>query len=274
MENFTERLRDIQAARNSLLCVGLDTDPKKIPASLQGAADPVAEFNRRIVEATADLVCAYKINLAFYEAMGDRGWPALRRTIALIPAGILVIGDAKRGDIGNTAEMYAASLRDDLKFGACTVNPSMGSDAVEPFLRDPVHGVFLLALTSNPGARDFQYLKSGGVPLYEHVVRKAKKWNTRGNVGLVVGATRPAQLKRIRAVAPQLPILIPGVGAQGGDLRAAVRYGCTAQGDLALINASRAVLYASGGTDFADAARAAARAMRDDINTHRRRAGK
>jgi len=133
--------------------------------------------------------------------------------------------------------------------------------------------VFLLALTSNPGARDFQYLASKGVPLYEQVVRKAKRWNTRGNVGLVVGATRPAQLKRIRSIAPHLPILIPGVGAQGGDLRAAVRYGCTAQGDLALINASRAVLYASGGADFAEAAHAAARTLRDDINSFRRRAG-
>ena len=273
MNPFADRLRAIQAARNSLLCVGLDTDVKKLPASVRDAADPVHEFNRRIVEATADVVAAYKINLAFYEAMGDRGWPALRRTIALVPEGILVIGDAKRGDIGNTAEMYAASLRDDLKFGASTVNPYMGSDAVEPFLRDPSHGVFLLALTSNPGARDFQYLASKGVPLYEQVVRKAKRWNTRGNVGLVVGATRPAQLKRIRSIAPQLPILIPGVGAQGGDLRAAVRYGCTAQGDLALINASRAVLYASGGADFAEAAHAAARTLRDDINSFRRRAG-
>jgi orotidine-5'-phosphate decarboxylase len=206
--------------------------------------------------------------------MGDRGWPALRRTIALIPDGILVIGDAKRGDIGNTAEMYAAALRDDLKFGASTVNPYMGADAVEPFLRNPAHGVFLLALTSNPGAKDFQYLKAKGVPLYEHVVRKAKQWNTRGNMGLVVGATRPAQLRRIRTIAPHLPILIPGVGAQGGDLKAAVRYGCTAKGDLALINASRAVLYASGGTDFAEAARAAARALRDTMNAYRRLAEK
>jgi orotidine-5'-phosphate decarboxylase len=165
--------------------------------------------------------------------------------------------------------MYARTLRVDLGFGACTVNPYMGSDSVTPFLSAPEHGVFVLAVTSNPGAKDFQYLKINDRPLYERVIAKARRWNVQGNCGLVVGATRPAELKRIRALVPQMPLLIPGIGAQGGDLRQAIRYGCTKAGDLAVINAGRSVLYASSGEDFADAARTSALQLRDEMNRYR-----
>jgi orotidine-5'-phosphate decarboxylase len=266
---FTEILRSVQQSQNSLLCVGLDTDPAKIPTFLRNAPDGMVEFNRRIIETTADLVCAYKVNLAFYECQGEAGWGMLRRTLRHIPAGIVTIGDGKRGDIGNTSAMYAKALREELGFGACTVNPYMGEDSVVPFLSAPEHGVFILAVTSNPGARDLQYLNVNGKPLYERVIAKVKRWDAQKNCGLVVGATRPAELKRIRALAPHMPFLIPGIGAQGGDLRQAVRYGCTAAGDLAVVNASRSVIFASAGEDFADAARKNALQLRDEMNRYR-----
>ena len=267
--NLTQRLRTIQRAKNSLLCVGLDTDSAKIPQSLHIHGEPLLEFNRRIIEATQDLVCAYKINLAFYENMGAHGWSTLQKTLAYIPEGIVTIGDAKRGDIGNTAEMYARSLLIDHRFGATTVNPFMGFDSVEPFIRNPEQGAFVLAVTSNQGARDFQYLKSGSRPLYEHIIRRVKSWNTKKNCGLVVGATRPGELRRIRRIVPDMPILIPGVGVQGGSLKNAVRYGCNSRGFLAIVNASRSVIYASTGEDFADAARESALALREEINRYR-----
>ena len=267
--NFSQRLRRIQRKHKSLLCIGLDTDINKLPEFLFAFGDPVYEFNRRIIDATKDLVCAYKINLAFYEVTGEHGWYTVHQTLARIPEEIVTIGDAKRGDIGNSSALYAKLIVDDYEFAACTVNPYMGEDSVKPFLKNAHQGAFLLALTSNPGAKDFQYLKAGGKPLYEHVVARAKKWNMKKNCGLVVGATRPKELQRIRKLAPDLPILIPGVGAQGGDLKSAVRYGCDRHGELAIINASRSIIYASGGEDFAEAARAAALSMRDQINAHR-----
>jgi orotidine-5'-phosphate decarboxylase len=266
---FIDTLLEIQHRHNSLLCVGLDTDPARIPVSLQKSEDPVLEFNRRIIEATSDLVCAYKLNVAFYEAMGSEGWQALHRTLDLIPKGIVVIGDAKRGDIGNTSQMYAKSLFEDFGFTATTASPYMGEDSVAPFLTDAERGTFVLAVTSNPGAKDFQHLRINGTPLYEHVVKKVSRWNKNRNCGLVVGATRPAALKRIRALAPSLPILIPGIGAQGGDLTSAIRHGSSAKGDLAVINASRSILYASNKDDFADAARKEASLLRDTINNVR-----
>ncbi len=267
--NFSDRLKALQHRSNSLLCIGLDTDIDKIPVALRSGPDPVGEFNARIIDATKDLVCAYKINLAFYEAEGERCWSAVHRTLTRIPEEIITIGDAKRGDIGNSAAMYARSLLQDYRFTATTVNPYMGFDSVEPFIRDAERGAFVLALTSNPGAKDFQYLKVRNKPLYEHVIARVKRWNTSQNCGLVVGATRPAELRRIRALAPGMPLLIPGVGAQGGDLKAAVRFGCDRTGDMAIINASRSILYASAGEDFAAAARAAAIAMRDEMNRYR-----
>jgi orotidine-5'-phosphate decarboxylase len=267
--NFTERLRTTQRKRNSLLCIGLDTDVRKIPRSLRGSPNPVLDFNRRIIRATRDLVCAYKINLAFYEAMGRRGWQTLQRTLSHIPDDVVTIGDAKRGDIGNSSKLYATALFEEYGFSACTVNPYMGKDSVAPFLENGSRGTFILALTSNPGATDFQHLKIRGAPLYEHVIRAVQRWNTKLNCGLVVGATHPKDLRRIRARAPDMPFLIPGVGAQGGDLKLAVRYGCDTCGELAVINSSRGILYASDGSDFVEAARTAAATMRDEINTYR-----
>ncbi len=266
--SFTQRLREIQSKQNSLLCIGLDVDADKIPPHLQSAENPVLEFNRQIIEATRDLVCAYKPNLAFYEAMGERGLASLRETLKLIPKNVVTIGDAKRGDIGNTAERYARSLFDDFGFDSVTVNPYMGFDSVEPFLKNPDKGVFLLTLTSNPGSKDFQRLKIGTKLLYEKVVQAAKKWNTNQNLGLVVGATHPRELKAVRKIVPDMPILIPGIGKQGGDLKSAIRFGCDSHGQLALINASRSIIYASSGKDFAEAARAEAGRMLKKIRQY------
>jgi orotidine-5'-phosphate decarboxylase len=276
--NFPDRLRVVQARKDSLLCVGLDVDPQRLPSSLKRSRTGVFEFITAIVEATHDLVCAYKPNLAFFEAMGSEGWDLLRRTVALIPQNIITIGDGKRGDIGNTGEQYAAALFDDLKFDAVTISPYMGRDSVEPFLTRPGKGVFLLALTSNPGSADFQRAKVEGRPLYEKVIQVSRTWGPRlrsgqasgGGMGYVVGATHPGELKRIRALAPNAPLLIPGVGSQGGDLEAAVRAGVTRHGDLAVINASRSILYASSGRDFAKAARAEAQRLRDAMECVRR----
>lgn len=267
MESFCTKVRQIQAQTGSLLCIGLDVDPAKLPHHLRGKTDGVLEFNRAIIDATKDLVCAYKPNLAFYEALGSEGWKMLYKTVQYIPKSVLTIGDGKRSDIGNTAERYAVALFDDMGFDAVTINPYMGYDSVEPFLRKPDRGVFLLALTSNHGSKDFQRLKVGAQPLYMKVVQKAVQWNKEGNIGLVVGATHPRELATIRKKAKELPVLIPGVGAQGGDVERAVRNGCTTLGDLALINVSRSILYASAEKDFAEAARREALKMRDAITT-------
>jgi orotidine-5'-phosphate decarboxylase len=266
MTSFTERLRTVQSAQQSLLCIGLDTDITKLPSSLPRTPDGVLEFNKRVIDATHDLVCAYKLNLAFYEALGCDGWRVLHETRRHIPASVIAIADGKRGDIGNSSELYARALINELQFDASTVHPYMGRDSLEPFFRNAEHGVFVLALTSNEGAKDLQYLKSGAKPLYEHVITRVKRWNTRQNLGIVAGATRPAQLKRIRTLAPGLPLLIPGVGAQGGDMKKAVQYGCDKNGLLAIINAGRNIIYASSGEEFANAARTAAMEMREQIN--------
>lgn len=267
---FQEQLRRIQKKTNFLLCVGLDTDETLIPRHLGRTPNSVVEFNRAIIDATADLVCSYKLNLAFYEAMGKAGWGVMEKTLDSIPRGIITIGDAKRGDLGNSAEQYAKALFDGLGFDAITVNPYMGHDSVEPFLRRSDRGVFLLALTSNPSSKDFQRSKVGGRPLYERVVQASVKWNTRKNIGLVVGATHPRELQRVRKLAPDMPILIPGVGKQGGDLKSAVRYGCTKRGDLAFINASRTIIYASRGKNFAKAARREAMRLHNEIELYRK----
>ncbi len=263
---FLDKLRAIQRTNNSLLCIGLDTDPGRIPASLQAHENPQFEFNRRIIAATEDLVCAYKINTAFYEAEGEDGWSAMRKTRRALPSSAISIADAKRGDIGNSSERYARIFLEDLKFDAVTINPYMGKDSVAPFLQSPEHGAFILALTSNPGARDFQRLKVGKKFLYEKVIETAMKWSGRKNIGFVVGATNPKELRSIRMQAPTVPLLIPGVGAQGGSVKAAVHYGCDKNGEMAIINASRSILYASGGEDFAEAARTEAAKIRDEIN--------
>ena len=266
---FFEKLERAARKNGSLLCVGLDPDPALMPV------DDVADFNRAIIAATSDYVCAYKPNLGFYEALGEKGYAALRETLAAIPDDIPTIGDAKRGDIGNTAKAYARALFDELGFDAATVNPYLGGDAVEPFLEREDKGVFILCRTSNPGARDFQDLLVGGRNprrVFEIVAEAALQLNTRGNVGLVVGATYPEELRRVRQICPDMTFLVPGVGAQGGDLAAVMANGLDAKGGGLIINVSRQVLYASKGADFAEAAGEAARRLRDDIEAERRRA--
>ena len=263
--NFIEKLTNAARKNKSLLCVGLDPDPELMPAKVS-----VFEFNKAIIDATADLVCAYKLNLAFYEALGDEGLDALKRTIKYIPKNILVIGDAKRGDIGNTAKAYAKAIFFVLDFDATTVNPYLGFDSVEPFIQYRDKGVFILCRTSNAGAVDLQSLQceveQGHRPLYEIVALKASQWNKYGNIGLVIGATYPEELKLIRQSHPDMPILIPGIGVQGGDLALAVRYGVDSKGERAIINSSRQIIYASRGKDFAEAARRVASELRDQIN--------
>jgi orotidine-5'-phosphate decarboxylase len=259
---FTEKLASARRRNDSLLCVGLDPDPAQLPPGVS-----FTEFNRAIVEATADLVCAFKPNLAFYEASGNAGMAALEATLKAVPASVPVIGDGKRGDIGNTSKAYARALFEALGFDAATVSPFLGFDSVQPFLDFADKGVILLCRTSNPGGADFQDLVlADGRRLYEVVAQKANDWNKNGNVGLVAGATRPEELGRIRRLCPGLPILIPGVGAQGGDLKAVIEHGLDTDGNRTIINVSRQVLYASKGRDFAEAARKAAGDLRGQIN--------
>ncbi len=266
--NFLDKLRAASRKNRSLLCVGLDPDPKKMPENLR-----VFEFNQAIIEATSDLVCAYKPNMAFYEALGIYGMDELVRTLRVIPPDIPIIVDAKRGDIGNTSAAYAHALFDVYGFDAATINPYLGFDAVEPFIRYADKGIFILCRTSNSGAGDFQSLvcvfQHQTRPLFEIVAEKASQWNTFGNIGLVVGATYPEELKLLRQQHPHMPFLIPGVGTQGGDVELTVKYGLSLDGDKAIINSSRQILYASRGRDFAQRARQAAQAIRDEINLHR-----
>ena len=265
---FFAEINETARKNNSLLCVGLDPDPALLPPGVG-----LLNFNKAIIDATSALVCAFKPNLAFYEAEGQLGWEILEQTLDYIPKGIPVIADAKRGDIGNTAKAYASAIFTALGTGAATVNPYMGFDSVEPFLNYKDKGVFILCRTSNAGAADFQSLSVtvGGKEqaLYQLVAKKADEWNKYGNVGLVVGATCPEELKMLRQAYPEMPFLIPGVGAQGGDLKKAVSYGVNTRGSGIIINSSRQILYASRGRDFASAAAAAAVKLRDEINLFR-----
>jgi orotidine-5'-phosphate decarboxylase len=263
---FTDKLFNASRKNKSLLCIGLDPDPELMPGV------DVLQFNKAIIEATCDLVCAYKPNLAFYEALGTEGLAILEKTVKYVPGHIPVIGDAKRGDIGNTAKAYAKALFSVLGFDAATVNPYLGFDSIEPFINYQDKGVFILCRTSNRGATDFQNLCTNGLPLYEAVAQKAKEWNIYGNIGLVVGATYPEDLKRVRSICPEMPLLIPGIGAQGGDLASAVGYGVDARGEKAIINVSRQILYASKEKDFAQAARNMAEKIRKQINDYRHKA--
>jgi orotidine-5'-phosphate decarboxylase len=261
---FIDKLLIAGKKNKSLLCVGLDPDPQRLPIK------DVLDFNRQIIDATADLVCAYKPNLAFYEAMGVKGMQILKKTVAHIPKEIPVIGDAKRGDIGNTAAAYAKALFDYFKFDAVTVNPYLGYDSIEPFLNYKSRGVFILCRTSNKSAVDFQDMVDNfGMKFYESVALKANEWNNYDNIGLVVGATYPDELKAIREMCPRMPLLIPGIGTQGGDLELTVKYGVDANKEKAVIVAARQVLYASNSQDFAQAARWAAMELRDSINNIR-----
>ena len=266
MTAFLDKLDNACLANQSLLCVGLDPVPERMPV------EDIYEFNRAIIEATQDLVCAYKPNLAFYEAQGMEGLRALAKTLECIPSHIPVIGDAKRGDIGPVAEAYAKAMFEVWGFDAVTVHPYLGRDAVEPFLAYRDRGVFLVCRTSNPSARELQDLAAtpsfGGDtrPLYEWVATRASSWSEHGNIGLVTGATYPDELTALRQLCPDMPFLIPGVGAQGGDLEQSVKGGIDARGLGAIINASRQVLYASRDPgEFAGAARAVAQELRGQI---------
>ncbi len=273
--NFTDMLRNAERQNGSLLCVGLDPEPAKFPASLQGDASKIYDFCAAIVDATADLVIAFKPQIAYFaahraEEQLEKLMEHMRRTAPQVP----IILDAKRGDIGSTAEQYAKEAFERYGADAVTLSPFMGFDSVQPYLKYHGKGAFLLCRTSNPGGDDFQPQHLMDVPgqptLYEHIAALAQgPWNLNGELGLVVGATYPAEIERVRAVAPTVPLLIPGVGAQGGDAVATVKAGYRAvQGVTTapiVVNSSRAVLYASGGADFAQAARAAATATRDQL---------
>ena len=258
---FIEKLDAAWRTRNSLLCVGLDPDPARFPAHLQGRPDAIFEFCREIIDATADLVCSFKPQIAYFAARGAED--QLEDLIAHVHAahpGVPVILDAKRGDIGSTAEQYAVEAFERFQADAVTINPYMGRDSVEPWLAYPDKGVILLCRTSNPGGSDLQFLDVGdGERLFERVARLvASDWNTTGQCALVVGATFPDEIARVRSIVGDLPLLVPGIGAQGGDIEATVRAGRTAAGSGLMINSSRAILYAGKGEDYAAAARRAA----------------
>lgn len=270
---FLEQLEETIEHHNSLLCVGLDTDPAKIPHSLQMEPDSVYQFNKAIIDATSELVCAYKINIAFYSAFGEHGLDTLLQTVSYIKdtyEHIPVILDAKRGDIGSTSEKYAHEAFDVIEADAVTVSPYMGFDSIKPFLERKEKGVIVLCRTSNEGAHDFQQLDVAGKPLYMHVAEKVVEWHKQyGNCLLVVGATAPEQLQQIRSIAPDMFFLVPGVGAQGGDLATTLKTGLTNGKSGLIINSSRDILYASNGEDFAQKAREKARSLRDQINQYR-----
>lgn len=253
--NAIEKLRAIQQKNRSIICLGLDLDPKKMPADSARGAREMYDFVIQIVDASKDLVCAYKPNMAFFERRGSEGMSLLRSIVERLPEDVPVILDGKRGDIGNTATFYAEALYD--QFGAdwVTINPYMGYDSMRPFIERADKGVFVLCLTSNPGSRDFQHLICDGKPLYQIVAEKVAYWNKDHNCGLVVGATHPDQLKEIREFAADMPLLIPGVGAQGGSLEEAALFGTDNFTKPAVINVSRSVLYASREADFAQRAR-------------------
>ena len=269
--SFIAQLEQAWHARNSLLCVGLDPDPARFPAHLAGRSDAIFEFCRSIVDATADLVCCFKPQIAYFAAY--RAEEQLERLIAHVHAqhpGVPVILDAKRGDIGSTAQLYAVEVFERYGADAVTINPYLGRDSVEPFLAYADRGVILLCRTSNPGGSDLQFLDVGGERLYERVARLvASQWNGNGQCALVVGATFPAEIARVRQLVGNLPLLVPGIGAQGGDIEATVKAGVTAAGTGLMINSSRAILYAGSAADYADAARRAALATRDEINRWR-----
>ena len=277
--SFIESLNAAWVKNNSLLCVGLDPDPAKFPAHLKSRPEAIFEFCARIADATADLVCCFKPQIAYFAA--QRAENQLEALIAHIHAkhpGIPVILDAKRGDIGSTAEQYAVEIFERYQADAITVNPYMGRDSVEPYLAYPDKGVILLCRTSNPGGSDLQFLNVGMADqpekLYERVARLvAREWNANGQCALVVGATFPGEIARVREIVGDLPLLVPGIGAQGGDVQATVQAGRTASGCGLMINSSRAILYAGIADDtesgFADAARRVALETRDTINRYR-----
>jgi len=245
--------------KKSYLCVGLDTAIDRIPTHLKETADPIFEFNKQIIDATKDYCVAYKPNIAFYESLGSKGWESLEKTLDYIPDEHFTIADAKRGDIGNTSKMYAKTFFETMNFDSVTVAPYMGVDSVQPFLEFEDKWVILLGLTSNKGSQDFQFAsQDGGIPLYEKVLRKAQEWGTPENLMFVIGATHPEKFQEIRAIAPDNFFLVPGIGAQGGDLAGVSKFGMNESCGL-LVNSSRGIIYAGGDSEnFAEKAGAAA----------------
>lgn len=253
--------------KGSFLCIGLDTDPGKIPRHLLSEEDPVFAFNKAIIDATHDLAVAYKPNTAFYEALGSAGWKSLERTVAYIRMnypGIFIIADAKRGDIGNTSARYAEAFLSTMDCDAVTVAPYMGEDSVSPFFGKDGKWVILLALTSNSGSTDFQMSETEGRPLFERVISRSQAWGSPDSLMFVVGATKAEHFLRIREIAPEHFLLVPGVGAQGGDLATVARYGLNEKGGL-LVNSSRGIIYAGKGNDFAEDARSAAKEVQQEM---------
>jgi orotidine-5'-phosphate decarboxylase len=250
--------------KKSYLCVGLDTDLQKIPKHLLSSADPVFEFNKQIIDATHEYTVAYKPNIAFYEALGPKGWESLQRTLDYIPKDIFTIADAKRGDIGNTSSLYARAFFEQMNFDSITVAPYMGEDSVKPFLEFKNKWVILLAHTSNSGSSDFQLLESNGRKLYEEVIHKSQEWSTPDQLMYVVGATQAEKMQSIRALAPDHFFLVPGIGAQGGDLAMVSKYGMNKQCGL-LVNSARAIIYASSEQDFHKQAGAEAKKIQQEM---------
>ncbi len=271
--NFIDKLNAAWKRNDSLLCVGLDPDTARLPAHLQGRPDGIVEFCKAIIDATADLACAFKPQIAYFAALGaEDQLEAICRYLRENYSHIPLILDAKRGDIGATAHQYAREAFDRYGADAVTVNPYMGFDSVEPYMEWKDRGVIVLCRTSNAGGSDLQFLDVGGQPLYQHVARLvAEKWNRNGQCALVVGATFPEELAQVRAIVGDMPLLVPGIGAQGGDIEATVKSGRTAGGTGMMINSSRAIIYAQpqGDEDFAAAARRVALETRDAINAHR-----
>jgi len=252
--NREELVHQIKSKR-SFLCIGLDTDIKKIPTHLLELEDPIFEFNKQIIDATKDLCVAYKPNIAFYESLGISGWVSLQKTLDYIPKNIFTIADAKRGDIGNTSKMYARAFFENMNFNSVTVVPYMGSDSVTPFLEFKDKWAIVLSLTSNKGGLDFQKIKGeNGKQLFEQVLETSQKWGTDKNMMYVVGATRSEQLAEIRKIIPNHFLLVPGVGAQGGSVEEVAKYGMNEHCGL-LVNSSRGIIYASSDIDFAEKAR-------------------
>ncbi|MFM8912376.1 MAG: orotidine-5'-phosphate decarboxylase [Flammeovirgaceae bacterium] len=260
-----EQLFEQIQKKKSYLCVGLDTDLDKIPKHLLSTEDPIFEFNKQIIDATQEFAVAYKPNIAFYEALGPRGWGSLKKTLEYIPSECFTIADAKRGDIGNTSALYAKTFFQQMSFDSITVAPYMGEDSVKPFLEFSGKWVILLIHTSNPGSRDFQLLETNdGHYVFQHVIFASQQWATPDQMMYVVGATHAEKIGAIRALAPDHFFLVPGVGAQGGDLEAVSKAGLNSQCGL-LVNSSRAIIYASNKTDFAEAARQEAEKVQKEM---------
>lgn len=265
--NRSELFEQIQK-KSSYLCVGLDTDIKKIPTHLLKEEDPIFEFNKLIIDATADFTVAYKPNIAFYEAHGIAGWQSLQKTIDYIPKDIFIVADAKRGDIGNTSKMYAKAFFEQMNCDSITVAPYMGEDSVKPFLEFKDKWVILLALTSNAGGKDFQNLGlNKGGELYEEVLRKSQEWGTTDQLMYVVGATRAEALINIRQIVPEHFLLVPGVGAQGGNLEEVSKHGMNSSCGL-LVNSSRGIIYADNSESFAEVAAIKSKELQQEMSVY------